>query len=470
MKKIKKTIQPLTMKIGIIVLASISLFHLSHAQDEAKPNTHAFSLEQSIVYALEHSIIIKNADIDAQVANARVKEIMAIGFPQINAEANLIHNIDIQKVILENGPSSPFNNPAAPAGSVVAFPFQLQNLGSVTVTGSQLIFNGSYLVGLKAARTMKELTVKTSQQTRVNIIESVSKAYYFVLVNEAKYTLLHINVQRLDSIYKQTSALYHNGFVEKIDADRLEVQLNNLKNEEQKVRRLVDLTYSLLKFQMGMSIEEPIILTDSLSSIKLNLTTADIPQEKFNYTQRIDYSILQTQRELAKLDVRNNQASFFPQLAAFGTYGFNPAASQFENLFDFTNRWFAYSLVGLQLKIPILDGSQRAFKLRQAKLTYKKANQSFALLENSIDLQVQQAQIMMKNSIETLQFQEKNMALATEVARVTQIKYQQGVGSNIEVINAEASLKEAQTNYYAALYDALVARIDLDKALGLLDK
>ena len=463
MKKIKKRTH---MKKWITLFIFSSFIQLSYAQTTT--STQALSLQECIEYALKSSIIIKNADIDAQVANAKVKEIMAVGFPQVNAEANLIHNIQIQKVILENSPSSPFNTPGAPSGSVLAFPFQLQNLGTVTLSGSQLIFSGSYIVGLKAARVLRELSVKTSKQTKINVIESVMKAYYSVLVNESQYKLLHINVERLDSIYKETKALYLNGFVEKIDADRLEVQLNNLKNEEEKVKRLVELTYSLLKFQMGMPIENEIKLSDSLSSIVLKDYQTEEPEGKFNYEQRIDYSILKTQRELAKQDMRNNQVSFLPQLAAFGTYGYNPAASQFENLFNFSERWYAYSLVGLQLKLPILDGSQRAFKLKQAKLTYKKADQSFALLENSINLEIQKARIMMKNSIASLKFQEKNMALATEVARITHIKYEQGIGSNIEVVNAEASLKEAQTNYYNALYDALVAKVDLEKALGIL--
>jgi outer membrane protein TolC len=261
--------------------------------------------------------------------------------------------------------------------------------------------------------------------------------------------------------------MYDNGFVEKIDVDRLEVQFNNLKFEQDRVNRLQELGINLLKFQMGVPLTQNITLTDSLYFEGIENFAVE-PVSNFDYNQRIEYSLLQTQKELAALDIRNNRAQYLPQLAAFGTFGYNPAASKFSNLFDFKERWYDYSLVGLQLNVPIFDGLSKHFKTQQARLAYEKTDQNMNLLQNSIDLEMRQASINLTNSLDALKSQKRNLELASEVLRVSRIKYQQGVGSNIEVNNAITSYKEAETNFYSALYDALIAKVDMDKATGKL--
>ncbi len=456
------------MKKKLLLLAAgLSLLALPphlHAQDTT--SVRHFSLAEAVDFALKNNVAVKNAQLDAVSANARVGEIRAIGLPQISAQAQIIHNIEIQNVILENLPG-PFFNPERPIGSVQAFPFQLKNLGGVTLNANQLIFDGSYFLGLKAAKTYKELSSKSLTASKIDVTEAVAKAYYSVLVNSDRLELLDINLGRLDTVLRETRAMYENGFVEKIDLDRLEVQLNNLSTEKQKVERLAELGNYLLKFQMGLPMTERIVLTDSISRNALDNFQAPVVSD-FNYDQRIEYSLLQTQKQLAALDVRNTRTGYMPQLAAFGTFGYNPAATQFSKLFDFKERWFQYSLVGLQLNVPIFDGFQKYYKTQQSKITLQKTEQSQELLRNSIDLQIRQSVTTLTNALETLKTQQRNMELAREVERVTRIKYQQGVGSNIEVINAVSAYREAETNYYTALYDAVIARIDYQKATGTL--
>lgn len=433
---------------------------------ESPANQQNYSLRQALDYALANNVNIKNAQLDTRSAVARVGEVRSIGLPQVTAQAQIIHNLKIQNVILENG-AGPFSNPDLPPDAVLAFPFQLKNNAGVTLNANQLLFDGSYFIGLKAASTYKELSQKSLTQSKIGVAEAVTKAYYGVLVNRERLELLNANLSRLDSLFEETKIMYANGFVEKIDADRIEVQRNNLATEKQKVERLVDLSYYLLKFQMGLRMEDPMFLTDSLNDTSLD--NYIIPSsDNFNYSQRIEYSTLQTQKELAYLDIRNNRVGYYPQLAAFGTFGYNPAATKFNNLFDFKERWFDYSLIGLQLNVPIFDGLRKHYKIQQARLAYEKTNQGMTLLQNSIDLEIKQATITLTNSLESLKSQKRNLELAQEVVRVARIKYQQGVGSNIEVINSEADFKEAQTNYYSALYDAFISKVDLDKATGQL--
>jgi outer membrane protein TolC len=460
------------MKKKLLLLAAgLSLFALpSHLLAQDATSVRRFSLNEAVDFALKNNVNIKNAQLDALSANARVGEIRAIGLPQVSAQAQLLHNIVIQNVILESGKGPSFgadpNQPPLPEGTVVAFPFQLKNLGGVTLNANQLLFDGSYFVGLKAAKTYKELSTKSLTASKIDVTEAVTKAYYSVLVNRDRLKLLDINVGRLDTVLRETRAMYENGFVEKIDLDRLEVQLNNLNTEKQKVERLAELGDYLLKFQMGLAMTERVALTDSISRNALDNFAAPVVSD-FNYNQRIEYSLLQTQRELANLDIKNSRAGYLPQLAAFGTFGYNPAASRLGNILQ-KKRWLDYSFVGLQLNVPIFDGLQKYYKVQQSRLAYQKTEQSQQLLENSIDLQIRQAVTTLTNALETLKSQQRNMDLAREVERVTRIKYQQGVGSNLEVVTAVSDYREAETNYYTALYDALIARIDYQKATGTL--
>lgn len=456
-------------RLFVLVLAVCGTWLIpqgSFAQ-QAAPAQQNFSLKEAIAYALINNVNVKNAQSDTKIANARVGEIRAIGLPQVNAAASFNRWIEPQQSILENG-SNPFaNDSTRPIGAVVNFSFLLPYSGDASITASQLIFDGSYFIGLKAASTYKELAQSTLTQSRIGVAEAVTKAYYGVLVNRERLELLNTNINRLDTLFTETRAMYENGFVEKIDVDRIEVQRNNLATEQQKVIRLVDLSLYLLKFQMGLRMNDTVILSDSLSDTNFeNMVLAT--GNNFNYNQRVEYSTLQTQKQLAYLDIRNNRMGYYPQLLAVGTFGYNTAASKFRRLTEFSERWFNYSFIGLQLKVPIFDGLSKHYKIQQARLAYEKTEQSTSLLQNSIDLEIKQATVTLTNSLESLKSQRRNLELAQEVVRVTRIKYQQGVGSNIEVINAEADFKEAQTNYYAALYDAYIAKVDLDKATGQL--
>lgn len=423
------------------------------------------SLKEAIDYGIQNNINVRNAQLDVQSAQEKVKETFGIGLPSLSAGAQLAHSPKVQPFVGEAaaddigifGPQ-----PGVKKGQALPIYLALPNTAGATLQLNQLIFDGSYLVGLKASSTFQQLSVKQLQQSKISVAENVAKAYYGVLVNNERIKILDINMMRLDSTIREMRAMQKAGFVEQLDVDRLEVALNNLKTEKQKTQRLVDLSALLLKFQMGMPQTETLILTDKLDSYRPNLLT---PSD--NYGNRIEYSILQTQRDLALLDLQNKKAKYLPSLAAGFTLGSLTGASKFGNIPDFGDRWFNYSVIGFQLSVPIWDFS-RDHAVRQSKLSAAKVDNGMNLLKQAIDLEQRQAITNADNANESLKVQQRNLDLAKEVLRVTKIKYKEGVGSNLEVVNAEASLREAQTNYYSALYDALIAQVDMQKATGSL--
>ncbi len=421
-----------------------------------------YTLEAAVDYAIKNNLNIKNTQLDARSAESRIGEIRATGLPQIGIQGGFNYNAIIQRVFLP----AQFADPNAPADSPpIAAQFGVKFSGSIGASVNQLIFSGSYLVGLRAAATYRELAQKNVIQSKVAVAEAVTKAYYSAQVAVERAKVLDLNIERLDTLMRDTRTTYEAGFVEKIDVDRLEVQLNNLKTERQNVQNLIELSYTLLKYQMGMSLTDQIILTDIVNEDSVNSLPTPI-NNAVDYSNRIEYSVLDTQGKLAELDIQRIRAGYLPTVSAFASYGHNNGRNGFVDLFS--SKWFNNSVIGLNLNIPIFDGLTKKYQLQQAQVTSEKVRVGRDLLSQSIDLQVQQSNITLTNSLQTLSTQQRNVDLAEEVVRVTKIKYQEGVGTNIEVINAESSLKEAQTNYFAALYDVLISKVDLSKARGKL--
>ncbi len=424
-------------------------------------NAQTYSLKQAVDYAIAHQVQVKNSQIDLQNASAKINEIKAMGLPQVSGSLALTNNIVLQRMFI---PAKTFN-PAAAEGELIAAKFGVDNSGYANVGLSQLVFDGSYLLGLKASTVYKDLAVKSVTQSKQQVAENVAKAYYGILVNEKRQGLLALNVARLDTLLKETRELNKQGFVEKIDVQRLDVQANNLRTELENVNRLQELSYSLLKFQMGFPMEEPIRLSESLEKVELATFNTNAAGD-FNYANRIEYSILQTQENLAELDLKSIKAGYLPRLVLNANYGYNAGANAFSDLI--TKQWFDNAAVTVALQIPIFDGFSKKYKAVQSANNLQKVRQSYSLLKSSIDLQRSQASITMKNALESMKEQKANLDLANEISRVTRVKYQQGVGSNLEVLNAESSIKESQANYFTALYNALVAKVELEKANGTL--
>lgn len=474
-------------RVFVFLTIALSVPTLSGAQTGEGSK---LTLEQCIDYALENSINIKNAVLDEEIADARVKETRGIGLPQIDASVGLLHNQKLPRFFAQHftpepGQESFFDLSGVPGiqdGDVVAMQnfFQLKSSGNAAVNINQILFNGSYLVGLKAANAYRELSIRSTRQSREQTTQQVTKAFYGVLINKDRMNLFDNNIERVESLLKTTKALNENGFAEGIDVDRIQVTLNNLIAERDKFYNLQELTIHLLKFQMNYPMDQPLDVAGDIASLQVDESLLKNYELDWDYKQRSDYSLLEASRNLQELDVKNKFSAALPSLSAFANLGYSTQSPNISGLFK-TNtagvpdaegigpdKWYSFSSFGLNLSIPIFSGLQRSYRLQQAKMNLMKIENNFVSLKSAIDLEVKQAAISYLNAIKSLESQQANTKLAENIARITKIKYEEGVGSNLEVIEAEAALKEAQINYYNALYDALIAKVDLDKAYGKL--
>jgi len=444
-----------SIRSGLVALAMFLSMISVKAQEGS------FTLKEAVDYAIKHNINIKTSQLDAVSAEARIGEIRAAGLPQVAANLNLSDNVIIQRVFL---PANFADPNASPDAAPVAVQFGVKYSGSAAATLNQLIFSGSYFIGLRAANTYRELASKNVTQSKVTVAEAVTKAYYSAQVAVERAKVLDFNIGRVDSLKRETEIMNKSGFVELLDVNRLEVQINNLVTERQKVQNLIELSYTLLKYQMGMPLSETIVLEDKVEDLSVETMKSEFSETAVNYNQRIEYSLLDTQFKLAGLDLKNIRSGYLPTVSASFGYGHNNGRNTLPDLFG--TQWFNNSVLALNVNIPIFDGFTKKYQVQQKKVALDKVKLNQTLLEQSIDLESRQAAINIKNAFATLETQRRNVDLAQEIVRVSKIKYKEGVGSNIEVINAESSFKEAQTNYFSALYDVLIAKVDLSKAKG----
>lgn len=466
-----------TKTLLITAILSLTIGSLMAQKDTA--SNHYFNLNDCISYAYEHQTSLLNADLDRKIAEAKVKETIGIGLPQINGALDFNDYLKrpvtlfpdfvgpaIYDVIRDQNIRDANGNAIvrpSNVGGLQPISFQQKYNSSLSLSVSQLIFDGSYIVGLQASKTYKELSQRLYSRSKIETNVSVTKAYYMVLVSNEQVDLLNVNIAQLKKQLDQTQALYNNGFAEKIDADRLTVLYNNLTTEKQNILRSLDLGVNLLKFQMGMPVNHQLNLSGKISEIKFD--KIEIKNDTSAYTNRVEYALAQTQLKLNTLDLKRYKSQFLPSLAAFGNSSFQYQNNTFGDLY---NKSYPSVVVGLKLNVPIFSGGQRLYRVKQAQYAVQKSNNDLSNTKNAINLDIKKSITDYTNSITSLQNQKSNLDLANEVLRVSKIKYEQGVGSSIEVTQAQTSLKEAENNYINALYEALTSKVDTEKATGLI--
>jgi outer membrane protein len=327
---------------------------------------------------------------------------------------------------------------------------------------SQVLFDGTYLVGLKASKTYKELSQRSYTRSRIDTRVNVTKAYYQVLVSNEQIRLLEADLAQLKKQVDETAAENKQGMAEKIDVDRISVQYNNLATKRENAVRSLALSYEMLKFQMGMPVMEETILTDKLQDVNMDANVADNGDTTF-YHNRVEYNLQETNVKLNQLDVQNKKAHLLPTLSFVGN---TSLAYQSQTLGSLFNVQYPATYIGLSLNVPIYSGGQHKYQVKESEITVQKSQNDLENIRNGIMLQANAARITYVNSLKSLDNQKQNQQLAQEVLKVAQIKYGQGVGSSIEVTQAQTDLESADNDYIQALYTALVSKVDMDKAYG----
>lgn len=480
--------------INMLLLSFIALGLYAQQQTEPK----RYSLKDAVSYAKSNNYALKSTKLDITAAQQKVREVTAMGLPNVSASGSFTHNIEVPVQVLPNffketlvgssvGQTEANYRIANPGTLTPAQEAELASQKATTatyvgagipnqisagfgvpftavgnITASQLIFDGTFLMGLKASKEFVNLSRINATRGEIETEVNVSKAYYLALLMQTNVNLLDKNIDALSKTASEFEKLSASGLVDKIESDRIKLQLNSLTLQRAKIADQQKISMMVLKFQMGLNVNDNIILSDSLQTLyqqKQNVATA----EKADFNKRPEYQIIKQQERLNILDKKRYQYANAPSLSGFFTHQQSSFGNNFSEL---GNTWFPGTFWGLNLRIPIYEGSKKQSQIQQAKIALEKNKNDIANLENAIEQEVFTARTTHQRATEQISIQEKNLALAQEVFNRVETKYKNGLGSSLELTNSQNDLETARANYLNTVYEFFVAEIDLQKALG----
>jgi outer membrane protein len=458
-------------------LSGMVLFLLSMALNVAAQERHEFSAKDAAEYAKKNSVQVKNALLDIKIQQQTNKEVTAAALPTITGSTgiNYFPNVGVQtfpnfiaagtygvlsKEGVLNGQGMPITSPND--FGIIQAQFGTKFNNSLGISLQQLLFDGQVFIGLQARQTVMDFAEKTAEVTEENIRTNIYKVYYQLAASKNQLNILDANISRLQKLSSDTKKLFENGFAEKLDVSKLDVQLANLQTEKLKVLNTINNGFLGLKLLMGMPIRDTLVLTDSITYNDIRDGVLEATQ--YNYADRKEYQQAQIGLKLGDFNIKRYQLSKIPTVALSSNYNLIRQSNQF----GFGGRWNKSSLIGLSVNVPIFRGFAVDARIENARLQQQKNLNNIEALKLSIDKDVQQAINNYSNALATLDAQKRNMDLAETVYNQTQLKFQNGIGSQTEISTAQNDLSVAQNNYILALYDAINAKIDFLKATGKL--
>ncbi len=424
------------------------------------------SLQEAIDYAYEHNLAIKEAQLNIADADAQILERRSTGLPQISAQIDYNRYLQVpistlpsafEEIIrLGNGGSLP--DDFSPQISFL----QKNNL-SAGLNLRTMIFDGSFFTALKAAKIYRNYSQEELDATKEQVRNQVMEAYLPALIIKENKVLLEKNVKNIQALYYGTKETYEAGFIEQLDVDRLALTLANLNTERDNLVRQEDLVLNHLKLAIGFPSDKDLIATDNIEQLLTPVSDNHLTA-KIAYLNRPSYKVAEAGLQLAELNTAYNKNLYWPSLSLIAGYN---QTFQGGRLFNDPNSFWAPTFViGLSLRIPILDGLGKSAKIERQEVAYEIAKIKRDQLAQLIDSEVINARAQYTGALERLENQKKNLALAEKIYKTTQIKYKEGVGTSLELSQSERDLFATQRNYTQTLYDILVARMNLVKALG----
>ena len=413
------------------------------------------SLQSAQEYAIQYSYDIRRSELDIQAAQKKVRETLLTGFPQVNSNMSYLNNLELATVLIPDFIGGNYDEK-------IPVQFGTQHNANVTFTFNQLVFNGSYLVGLKTSRIFRQLTDQNYERTQLEILETVTNTYCLILVAEETEKILSSNIANLEKTHYEISERYREGFVAETDADLIQISVTTLKNSLQTVLRQKEVAFKLLKFQMGLDLSEQIILTDRLEDILQQIDVSKEANIEFDLRQNIDYKLLETQEKLSEMALKNEKAQYFPTISAFYSFQWNAFRDAFT-FFDFQESWFRTQVLGFNINIPVFrSGAQRA-KVAQASIALEQARIAKTQASQGLTVEAASAKSALYSAYENYLNTKENMRLAKRVYDATLIKYNEGVASSLDLTQAHDKYLMAQSDYIQAMSGLLTAKNRLDR-------
>ena len=438
------------LSISICLLLSLSI----QAQ-------HSFSVKEAQEYGLQNNREMKNAVLEVGIASKQMKETISIGLPQINAEAQWQKFLTVPTTLVPSGAFGGEQTENSP--QYLEMQFGLPHTSTVSITASQLIFSGSYIVGLKAAKSFMSFAKMRRKLSEHQIADSIATAYYNVLLAKENSGFLESIVGVHKTIVTEIEAHYIAGFVEDIEVDRMALVLSKMEMQFANMYRRAEIAEAYLKLQLGIDLAESLTLSDSLPHL-LN-TSISFKLEESNSKQRIEYKMAAMKADLKELDLRRYQTDKLPTIAAFGSINTSSMGGDFTAL-ESNSSWYPSQMVGLKISIPIFDGFGGTARIQKARLVWEQAKNDKIQMQENLDLAHLLAQSNFINASSDYTHQEHNLILAKKIYEKTLAKYREGLVSSLELSQAGTEYLQTNTNFSKSIYDLLITNLNYQRSLG----
>ncbi len=446
-----------------LIIVFIMPLNLAFAQQ-------AFSLKEAQDYAKLHSYLIQDANLDIEKSRRKIQETIAIGLPQISGSFDYQHFPELPKSIIDpsafGSDDEPNTEPNGEENEPIKVAFGQQYAATAAIRVNQLIFDGSYIVGLQATKIFLQLSEDQKAKKEIDVVATVYQSYSGVLIAGRNKEILQESILELQKTLKQTQALYKEGFVEESDVDQIELLLLNSINSLEQAKRQEELSIDMLKFNMGVSIDENLELTNSLDDF-LNGINGHIKLDNpFDFKLHIDYKMIETQEEASKLTLRNSKAKFLPTIGAFYTlqnvYSSNDNAMKISDSFA----WTRSQILGLSINVPIFNSLKKVRVVQQAQLDFDKTQVAKTQISEGLKLNAKSAKSDFSFYQTKLKNDKKNLDIAKRIRNKTQIKFNEGISTSLELSQVENQYLQTQGHYIQSLFQLFGSKSKLDQALN----
>jgi outer membrane protein len=438
------------MVIGILFSVVASSIEAQNTQDSlpAKP-----TLSDCIHFALANQPLVKQTRLDEDINRQDIRIALSGWLPQLNADANLQHNIKLPVSFSPNA-----SNPSGPKNEVATGLF---NTSAIMLSANQIIYNTDLFFAVRTASDLRTRASQNTQSVKTDLVLAVSKAFYDVLLTEQQLNVLDEDIQRLERNYKDAFSQYQSGLTDKTDFQRATIALNNTRAQRKTTGEAILVKYAYMKQLIGCSTNR---------SLKVMFDTATMEREiamdtlqGLKYENRIEYQLLQTDLKLQNSKSAYYKWGFLPSLSAFANDNVVFQNDQFSQLYNTT---YPNSNIGAKLSLPIFQGTKRLQSLRKADLQYKRLQLEEDNMKNQISSQYIQAMAAYKSNLNELLSAKENIALASDIFNTVKFQYNKGIKTYLEVIVSETDLRSAQLNYLNTLFQVLASKLDVQKVLG----
>jgi len=412
------------------------------------------SLKEAQDFAIANNKMVLSSKADILAAKMATWEVISAALPQVAATGSFTDNIKLRTVMFDG---KNFGRP----GEKIKFQMGTTYNSDVSIQASLLLFNAPLYIGIETSKLAQKLSEQSLQKSEQDTKEAVSSAYFLILVSEKSLEILEKNIANLNETLKSTRAMYSAGMAEATDVDQMSSNVTMVENSRSSLLRTIELNYNLLRFQLGVSADTRITLTETLENLTSDINVEALLSQEFDHTKNVNYLLVENQEKMSKLNLKSQKSLILPSLV--GVYS-NSQSGQGEKIPDMY--WSNSSFVMAQLSIPILASGQRYAKIKKAEISLEKARNTTEMVTDQLKLQEKQLRYNLVNANLQYKSQKENVEVSRRVYTSMENKYKQGMASSLELSQANSFYLTAENNYVSALMNLLQTKLALDKLLN----